>query len=194
MPLGENPAQPGSHPVPVARTFNANKKAVFLLELARTGSVRGAAARTGITPKTVYEHANKDVSFGDAIERARGDWEQANLDAIQAAASTGKVIERRNGTTTKEPGDWHASAWLLEHSPTTRERYAGVLKSKVEVSGDPDGAPIQVENHHTVDIGPGTMDRLQTVIMVLAKAGKIRLPDPGEIIDGEATDVTPDGG
>lgn len=192
MTLGENATTPGGHPVPVARTFNPKRKALFLVALAKTGTITGAAARVAIAPATVYEHAKNDMTFADAISRARGDWEQALVEGIAEAGAIGKVIERRNGTTITEPGDWHAMAWLLEHAPATRERYAGIMKSKVEISGDPDGVPIQTENANVnIEIGPDTMDRLARVVEVLIKAGKLRLPDPNEI-EGMATEVTPD--
>lgn len=191
MALGQPANVPGSSPVPVIHQFNGRKKAAFLLALAKTGSIRGAAARVGVNVSTVYKHAQNDQMFGDAIERARGDWEQAQLERIDLAANTGKVIERNNGTTITEPGDWHAASWLLEHAPFTRERYAGILKQKVEIGGDPDGAPIQTQATETIqiEIGPDMMERLASVVQVLINAGKLRLPDPGEIIEGTSEEV-----
>jgi AcrR family transcriptional regulator len=188
MALGENPNQPGSHPVPIVHQFNGKKKALFLTELARTGSIRGSAARVGVNRTTIYDHAKKDPSFADSIERARADWEQAQLDLINDAARTGKVIERQRGNNLSrevEPGDWRAAAWLLEHHPNTRETYAGIMRQKVEVGGDPDGIPVETKHTETLEIEPGPemMERLGRVIMVLARAGKIRLPDPNEMID-----------
>lgn len=199
MGLGENPAQKGSNPVPLAHTFNGRKKAAFLLELVKTGSIRGAASRIGVTPGTVYDHAKKDPTFADGIERARGEWEQSLVDGIVTAGLRGKVIEKRTrkGETLQEiePGDWRALAWALEHAPTTRERYAGILRQKVELGGDPDGAPLQIQSQEQlqIELGPDTMERLTAVVQVLVNAGKIRLPDPNEI-EGTATDVTPDDG
>lgn len=191
MALGENPNQPGGKPVPAVHTFNERKKALFLTELGKTGSIRGAAARTSVHYSTVYEHAKNNPTFADAIERARGDWEQSLVDKIREAGSVGTTIERRNGTKVIEPGDWRALAWLLEHAPATRERYAGILRQKVELGGDPDGVPVQVDaqNNLQIDIGPDTMERLAAVVQVLMRAGKLRLPDPGEI-DGEYTEDT----
>lgn len=174
MPIGENPNEPGSHPVPVARTFNERKKAAFLTALVKTGSITGASARIGISRDTVYDHARKDPAFADAIERARGQWEQSLLEKIESAG---------RGKNDSEPGDWRALAWLLEHSPASRDRYGGVLRQRVQVSGDPEGSPIRTENVEVraVEIGPDTMERLSRVVGVLARAGKLRLPDPNEI-------------
>lgn len=162
------------------------KKAEFLLELVETGSIRGAAARVGIAFKTVYRHAEKDEDFREAIDNARGEFEQATLRAIARAGVEGEVIERRGKKITK-PGDWRALTWLLEHSPAYRESYAGVLRQRVEIGGSEDMPPIQTEQMEQVEIGPGTMDRLSSVIMVLVQNGILRLPDPNEVID-----VTPD--
>lgn len=193
MTLGENPAQPGSSPVPIARQLNSKKKAEFLLALAKGGSIVGACSRIGMSKTTIYRAAQADEAFRDAIERARGEWEQAQLDAIDQAARTGKVIERRNGTKTEEPGDWHAAAWLLEHSPHTRERYAGVTRQRVELGGSDDMPPVRTEHTEKVEVevGPETMERLSQVVMVLVRAGKLRLPEPEDVIEGEATEVDP---
>lgn len=191
MALGERSNEPGSHPVPAGKTFTQAKKAAFLVALAKTGSLVGAASRVSVHPSTVYDHAQKDPSFTEAIERARGEWEQATLEVIENAARSGKVIERRtpSGKVKEiEPGDWRAAAWLIEHTPHTRERYAALTKGKVEISGDPDGEPLRVkaEVRQEIDIGPDTMERLARVVQVLIRSGKLALPD---IIPGEATEV-----
>lgn len=183
MALGENPAQKGSHPVPEQHQFNARKKAIFLTELGKTGTVRGAASRAGVGFSTVYAHAQADQTFRDAIERARSEWEHGLVEKIVEAGSVGTVIQRRNGTQITEPGDWRALAWLLEHSPATREAYAGILRQKVEMGGSVDLPPVQVETTADINVGPGTMERLADVVAVLIRAGKLRLPDPGEMID-----------
>lgn len=167
--------------------FNDKRKAEFLLELVKTGSIRGAAARTNVHHTTVYEHAREDEKFRESIERARGEFEQAALQAIWDAGTTGEVIERRNGSKTIKPGDWRALAWMLEHNPAYREQYAGILRQRVQIGpGEPDFNPQDTEGI-VADIGPGTMDRLTSVVMVLVQNGVLRLPDPGEVIN-----VTPD--
>lgn len=189
MALGENPAQPNSSPVPVAHTFSPKKRAAFLLALVETGSIAGAAAKIGVNRATVYRAAEANETFRDDIERARGQWEQALVEGVAKAGLRGKVIETRKGTKVEEPGDWRALAWLLEHAPATRERYAGILRQKVEVGGDPDGVPIQTQSENVnIEIGPDTMDRLARVVEVLMRAGKLRLPDMNEI-EGEYKEV-----
>jgi len=191
MALGENPAEKGSSPVPVEHQFNEARRSQFLLALIETGTIRGAAATIGVHFSTVYETAKKDPTFADAIHRARGEWEQSLVQGIATAGIRGKVITRKGGAKVEEPGDWRALAWLLEHSPATREDYAGILRQKVEMGGSPDMPPIQVEQTTSVEIGPDTMERLAAVVQVLLRAGKIRLPDPGEtVIEGDAEDVT----
>lgn len=177
--------------LPAAPTpFSDKRRALFLTEVARTGSIRGAASRTGVSRDTIYRHAANDPSFREAIERAVDEAEQSLLDTLVKASNTGKVIERR-GTTITEPGDWKAAAWLLEHSPFYRDRYAGILRQKVELGGAADLPPLEVDSTTTVQIemGPEMMERLQTVVGVLLRAGKLRLPDPGEVIDGESEPI-----
>jgi AcrR family transcriptional regulator len=170
--------------------FNEARKTQFLLALTETGTIRGAAARAGIHFSTVYNHVRDDEDFRAAIDAARGEWEQSLVAAIAKAGVQGDVIERR-GSKVIKPGDWHALAWLLEHSPATREAYAGILRQKVEVGGSPDLPPVQTEHTEVqqIEVGPETMERLGKVVQILIKAGKIRLPDPGEVIDGDASDV-----
>ena len=178
---------------PIPNKFTEKVRSAFLLALAASGSVRGASGRIGVHFSTIYEHAKSDPTFADAIERARAEWEQGLVEKIVKAGEVGSVIERRNGTKVEQPGDWRALAWALEHSPATRERYAGILRQKVEVGGSEDMPPIQSQHTetHEIEIGPETMDRLQAVVMVLVKAGRLRLPDPNEI-EGEATEVDPE--
>lgn len=195
MPIGEDPRTPGGHPVPEAFTFNPKRRAAFLLALAETGTVVGASARVGISKATVYRAAQEDDTFRDSIERARGEWEQSLVAQIAKAGLQGNVIERRGRGGTKrieEPGDWRALAWLLEHSPSTRERYAGILRQKVEMGGAEDLPPIQHDVKAQIDIGPAMMDRLARVVMVLVESGKMRLPDPNEIEGEFSSDDEPD--
>lgn len=170
------------------RLFGQKLQAQFLLELIETGSIRGAAARVGVHYTTVYAHAADDEAFRQKIDEARGEWEQSMVNVVVRGASEGKVIERR-GKKIVEPGDWRAAAWLLEHHPATRQAYAGILRQKVELGGAEDLPPVQLEETQQVEIGPGTMDRLSQVVMVLVQNGILRLPDPGEIIN-----VTPEEG
>jgi hypothetical protein len=175
------------NPLPPSRPFSEKRKSLFLLELARTGSIRGSAARAGVARQTIYNEVERNPSFREDIDRAVDEAEQALVDSIVKAANTGKVIERR-GTTVSEPGDWRAGAWLLEHSPFFRDRYAGILRQKVELGGSDDLPAIDISGtvKHELDVGPEMMDRLQAVVGVLLKAGKLRLPEPAEV-DGDDT-------
>lgn len=177
---------------PIPNKFTAAVRTAFLLALVESGTIRGAAARAGVSHVTVYQHAKDDETFRAAIDQARHEWEQSLVEAIAKAGVQGEVIQRRGGGKTIKPGDWRALAWLLEHSPATREAYAGILRQKVELGGAADLPPIQTNHAETqqIEIGPETMERLARVVQVLLAAGKIRLPDPGEtVIDGQAEDV-----
>lgn len=165
--------------------FSPAKKTAFLLALTETGTITGAAARAKVHRSTVYEHARDDEDFRRQIDEARGEWEHSLVEAIAKAGVEGEVIQRR-GTKIIKPGDWRALAWLLEHSPATREAYAGIMKQKVELGGSPDLPPMQVEAGAVpVELGPDTMERLSRVVMVLLQQGLLRLPDPGEVIEHE---------
>lgn len=174
-PLGVN--QPGLK-------MDDARRSAFLLALLETGSIRGAAARSGVHFTTVYRHAETDERFRAQIDEARGEFQHSLLLGILKAGVQGEVIERRGGTTTK-PGDWRALAWILEHHPAYQAEFAGILRQKVEVGGNPDLPPIQIDGSTTtsIEIGPDTMERLSAVVQVLLRAGKLRLPDPGEVVD-----------
>lgn len=172
----------------IPNTFNDAARTAFRLALVETGSIRGAAARAGVDQKTIYYHAGKEPDFRKQIEDARGEFEQSILTGILKAGVQGDVIERRGKKITK-PGDWRALAWLLEHHPAYRDHYAGILRQRVELGGSPELPPIETHNTETqqIEIGPDTMERLTAVVQILLSAGKLRLPEPGEvIIDGDA--------
>lgn len=184
--MADDPAKPYN-----PNGFNQAKKAAFLLALAETGTITGAAARAKVHRITVYEHAKNDEEFRRGIDEARGEWEQSLVQAIAKAGAEGDVIQRR-GTKIIKPGDWRAMAWLLEHSPATREAYAGILKQKLEMGGSPDLPPIGVDAGAVpVELGPDTMERLGRVVMVLLRQGVLRLPDPGEIVEPESNGHEP---
>lgn len=192
--MADNPAERGKHgQVPMVKQFNGRRRAIFLTALAQTGSLRGAAARTNVNPSTVYDHAQKDPTFAESIERARNEWEHALLEKIAKAAEMGTVTERKNGSRFVEPGDWRAAAWLLEHAPHTRDHYAGVMRQKVQLGGDPDN-PIKVEN--VADAIPTTGERLGQVFALLVRAGVVRYPESGEsgtVIEGEWVEANGNG-
>lgn len=167
--------------------FNEGRRAQFILALLETGSLRGASARAQIDVTTVYRHAEANPAFRAQIDEARNEFQQSLLLGILRAGVAGEVVERK-GTKTTKPGDWRALAWILEHHPSYRDDFAGILKQKVEVGGTAELPPIEVSTTVDVEVGAATMERLAAVVQVLLRAGKLRLPDPGEvIIDGDAT-------
>lgn len=163
------------------------RKRVLLLEAFKAGqTVRGACARAGISNQTYYEHYNNEPEFAEQCDRARAESEAKLVDAITKSAHSGETVTTPGGAVTVRPGDWRAAAWLLEHHPATREQYAGILKSKVQMSGDPDGPPVQLEVEGQE---MSTLERMAAVVTVLQRAGVMPIPEPGET---KLIDVTPD--
>lgn len=159
-------------------TFTERKRTVFLQEIRKGQTVAGAAARAGVGRQTIYDHVNSDPVFAGQIEKARGQAEAALVDAITKSAHTGDQVTTPGGTVIVKPGDWRASAWLLEHHPHTRERYAAI--NKAQIGGDPDNpTPVPVEV--TTD-GMTGVERLGAVVTVLQRAGVLPIPEPGEAI------------
>jgi len=185
---------PNGHEGIQAYRFSERRRAVFLTELRNGQTVRAAAARAGVSDVTVYRHMQGDDTFSSAVARARDEAEAKLLDGITKAAHTGETITTAGGAVVTKPGDWRAGAWMLEHHPHTKERYATITKA--QVGGDPSNpAPVQVGV--TVDLGPATIERLGQVVSILARAGVVQLPAGGggelTIVDGrsvEATDPT----
>lgn len=119
-----------------------------------------ACTLAGITPTAGYEWIRRGngtdqrptdepyVQFAEAIAQARAERERACLEAIDAAAAGGFVVERRtevrNGTTTTTekyaPPDWRAGAWWLERALQDRWRRT----ERTEHVGD-GGGPVRVE-------------------------------------------------
>lgn len=173
-----------------ALLFSERKKTVFLNALKDGQTVRAAAARAGVDRSTIYHHMAKDSTFASKVAQARDEAEARLLDAITKAAHTGDTVTTPGGTVTVRPGDWKAAAWLLEHHPHTRERYATL--TKMQMGGDPDN-PTPILTETVVDVGPSTIERLGQVVGILARAGKVRYPEPGEpiVIDVADGGVTP---
>ncbi len=134
--------------------------------------MKGAAARAGISPSTLYEHINNEPFFRDQIEVARGEAEAKLVDAITTSSHTGETITTPGGRVTVRLGDWRAAAWLLEHHPETRQKFAAIQKT--QLSGDPDNpAPVQVEA--ALYQGPD----LSEIVRALHEGGALVIP-PGK--------------
>lgn len=181
---------PNGHEGIQAYRFNERRKAIFLTELRNGLTMQAASARAGVDRTTVWDHMQKDPTFANAVTRARDEAEAKLLDAITKAAHTGETITTAGGAVVTKPGDWRAGAWMLEHHPHTKERYATITKA--QVGGDPSNpAPVQVGM--TVDLGPATIERLGQVVSILARAGVVRLPagDDGgvTVVDGGSVEV-----
>jgi len=181
---------PNGHEGIQAYRFNERRRAIFLTELRNGQTVRAACARAGIDEATAYRHMQDDATFKDAVTRARDEAEAKLLDSITKAAHTGETITTAGGAVVTKPGDWRAGAWMLEHHPHTKERYATITKA--QVGGDPSNpAPVQVGM--TVDLGPATIERLGQVVSILARAGVVRLPSGDDggltIVDGRSVEA-----
>jgi hypothetical protein len=161
-----------------SRLFTQRKRVVLLNAIKQGQTITAACARAGIGRVTFYDHYNGDPAFVAQVERAKGQAEAALVESITNGAHSGETIKTPGGQVTVRPGDWRAAAWLLEHHPNTRERYAPI--SKTQISGDPDNAtPVQVEVEGD---GMNPMDRLGAVVTVLQRAGVLLTPHPGEVI------------
>ena len=105
--------------------------------LAKGRCVRAACRLSGISHTSHYEwikraEAGDGPPFADyaaATRKAEAIGEDRHLGNIEAAAGTDA-----------EPGDWRASAWLLE-----RRHPEDYGKQRMEISG-PDGGPVQVQS------------------------------------------------
>lgn len=162
----------------VAVSFTPARQMVFLGSIAEGQTVRGASARAGISRDAVYYHMREDPSFLQQVERARGEAESKLVDSITKSSHTGDTITTPGGKVVVRPGDWKAAAWLLEHHPETRERYAAIAKT--QVSGDPDNpTPI------LVGLPELRTDQLEAIALILADAGA--LPAPRKLLESEVT-------
>lgn len=157
--------------------FTQRKRAVLLSAIKEGQTVKGACARAGVGVSTYYEHLASDRTLAEQVERARGEAEARLVDAITKSAHTGETVTTPGGAVTVKPGDWRAAAWLLEHHPHTRERYAAI--NKAQIGGDPDNpAPVMVEVEGSGAMS--TMERMAAVVTVLQRAGVMPIPGPGD--------------
>lgn len=159
-------------------TFTQRKRVVLLNAIKQGLTIRAACARAGVSKSTLYRvlAEDKEGTLQDAIDRAQGEAEARLVDAITTAAHTGETLTTPGGATKVMPGDWRAAAWLLEHHPQTREAYAGILRQKMQLSGDPDGPPVEIE----VEGNLTTTERMAAVVTVLQRAGVMPIPQPGD--------------
>ncbi len=156
---------------PRLNEFTERKKVVFLAHLRRGQTIRAAAARAHTSEQTIHDHSRRDAEFALAITRAKDEAEAALVDSITKSAHSGDTVTTPGGTVTVKPGDWRAAAWLLEHHPHTRERYAEL--TKMRVGGDPDAPPIHAQSE--VLVGLTTPERIDAVLGILVRAGKLPL-------------------
>ena len=149
--------------------FTERKKVIFLTHLRRGQTIRAAAAKAHVGERTVFDHSSSDPQFAAAITRAKDEAEASLVEAITKSAHSGDTVTTPGGTVTIKPGDWRAAAWLLEHHPHTRERYAEI--TKMRLGGDSDAPPIQSQQETLVGIT--TPERVVAVIDILVKAGQL---------------------
>ena len=180
----------GLYPV----TFTPRKRIALLHAIKSGQTVRAACARANISVPTYYRHLNEDLTLQEAVNRARGEAEARLVEAITNGAHSGETVTTSGGQVTVKPGDWRAAAWLLEHHPHTRERYASI--NKTQLGGDPDNpTPVLVEVEGG---GMPPAERFGAVIAVLQRAGvlpgeAILLPSPPEPEGGISVAQDPPG-
>lgn len=98
-------AAPADAPVrPRHVAFSPARRATFLRHLAKYGCLTDAARRTGVSPRTIYRHQDKDEDFARhvalAIDMAAGGielvaWERAVAGVEEQFACGGKVHTRK---------------------------------------------------------------------------------------------------
>jgi len=174
---------PDSAAVLPSRLFTARKRVVLLNAIKSGQTIKAACAVAGVHQATFYDHINVDDEFRSAVERAKGVAESRLVEAVTKSGHTGETVVTPGGQVTIKPGDWRAAAWLLEHHPNTRERYAAI--SKNQISGDPDNpTPVAVD---VAGDEMTTVERMAAVVSVLQRARVMPLPGPGDTV----IDVTP---
>lgn len=159
---------------------------MFLNQLRKGQTISGACAHAGFSRTSFYDAINADPTSDLTlqVERARGEGERRLVEAVTTAAHTGDTVTTPGGQITVKPGDWRAAAWLLEHHPATREKFAAIQKQ--QLSGDPDNpVPIKTANMHVV----GDYDMLERnarIVALMQQAGVLPIPDgSGGVIDHE---------
>ena len=135
------PPQSHGAAVSAGRGARTPERAASILELIALGeSEAGAATLSGIKPDTLLQWKSDDPVFGDQIEAAKRQFTADNLAAMFKA---------------RDRGDAQSTRWLLERSPTTRERWGdqrGGAQGGVSISisfGAPGDAAGQV-----IDVTP----------------------------------------
>lgn len=170
------------------RRLTPAARVVFLDAIRNGQTVRAAAGRARLTRESIYHEMRINPTFVLQVQVARDESEARLIDSVTKSAHTGETVTTPGGQVTVRPGDWRAAAWLLEHHPDTRERYAAI--NKAQIGGDPDNptaVPVEVVGASE----GGTMERLARVVTVLQRAGVMPLPDPANpVID--VIDVTPE--
>ena len=100
------------------------EKEAEVLMAVRLGLREGTAARVSeIAPQTLRSHRDRNPGFAEKLAAAEATGERNALAA---------VVEKMRK-------DWKAAAWFLER------RFAARWGSKIQVGGDAEGEPIQVE-------------------------------------------------
>ena len=122
--------------------------AKFLVALARSPNVAGACRKVGITRPTAYRHRHDDPAFAEA-------WQTALDDAVDTLEA--------NVWTRAKKSDTLAIFMLKAHRP-------GVYRETIhQIQTGKGGGPIQ--HAHSVDLTGLTSDDLDTLELLLRKAG-----------------------
>lgn len=167
-----------------AHLFTPRKRVTLINAIKSGQTIKAACARANVSISTFYRHLSQDGTLQEQVDRARGEAEARLIDAVTKSAHTGETVTTPGGAVTVKPGDWRAAAWLLEHHPHTRERYAAIQKA--QIGGDPDNptaVPVEVLGGAS---DMTTTERMAAVVTVLQRAGVMPIPAPGDrpLLDG----------
>ena len=174
--------------LPVTTGITPRRWVTFLNQLKHGQTIRAACAKAGFSRSTLYTTLNADPNSGllEQIEHAKNEGERRLVEAVTQASHTGDTITTPGGSIVVKPGDWRAAAWLLEHHPHTRERYASIQKQ--QIGGDPDN-PAPVKTVGVQVVGDFTsVERRAAIISLMQQVGALPFPDP----DNPPINVTPE--
>lgn len=109
-----------------------------VLQALRAGMTRTDTAEVaGIGVSTLRDWIASNPTFSAAVTKAEADAVLFALGRINKAAREAEIVETfdRAGVLIRRVTkyDWHAAAWWMEHSPTTRGEWGN--NAKVEVTG-----------------------------------------------------------
>ena len=141
------------------------------------------------------------ATFASEVDTSRAHAIARNITTVQTASQNGKpVLDRngavqfdRDGNVVREPGDWRAAAWWLEHvhpdefGRTSRVELTGANGGPVEMESVVVG---QIDHRVALDVGADP-NRLAAIAQALAHTGLLGIEAAIEV-NGGPVEVTAD--